>query len=453
MKIRRYGLSDAPRVIILACRIIIALLILAVVVVGLVAVLLRGSPIARGAPPADSREENAETELKKMAKRYAPIIFQEVDRGGKELRHAPRGREDFITAVDFDGDLKGANNWDNQSSHPLLPVVYYSLLQTATHTFISYSIFHPRDWSRLHMKKRSLLYSEHENDMESIQVVVERGDERQRVLLLLSQAHLKSHFAAAQDTGIEARKGVHLSGRPIVLFDENIRISSSGTHVGILIERKGHAIYSLGDGKKVRYRQKEGSVVRIEKKREGTARLMWERYPVVQYVPGDTPREPAIQLKKGMDQEFENGVPYVLESIYHTFWTKFEQGAPYNDDEAWALCGDGQLFDQSFNYRDALFELTGVPRHFDSDKASGPGKRDAGISPFALGLSLNPLKRSEETRVGLFFFNPAAGYKEYFRFPGAWSEPYTYNPYFISPLNMKRAKYPKVERSTARRGT
>lgn len=45
-----------------------------------------------------------------------------------------------------------------------------------------------------------------------------------------------------------------------------------------------------------------------------------------------------------------------------------------------------------------------------------------------------------DRRLGLFFFNPAAGYAECFSFPGDWSRKYMYNPYLTSPLNLKHGE-------------
>src|SRR5688572_28634242 len=45
-----------------------------------------------------------------LALRWAPVHYQDVDPTGS---HALGGASDFITRVDFDGDLNGRNNWDN----------------------------------------------------------------------------------------------------------------------------------------------------------------------------------------------------------------------------------------------------------------------------------------------------------------------------------------------------
>ena len=78
------------------------------------------------------------TELQ-IAAQFAPI-FQQT------LGEVPRA--DYITNFDFDGDWKGNNNWNNleNTSFPLKAFTYYSVLETSTHYFVHYAVFHPRDY-------------------------------------------------------------------------------------------------------------------------------------------------------------------------------------------------------------------------------------------------------------------------------------------------------------------
>jgi hypothetical protein len=57
------------------------------------------------AQPAHAAASRAE-----LALRWAPIHYQDVDATGS---HALGGKSDYITRVDYDGDLVGRNNWDN----------------------------------------------------------------------------------------------------------------------------------------------------------------------------------------------------------------------------------------------------------------------------------------------------------------------------------------------------
>lgn len=102
-----------------------------------------------------------------LALRYAPIHEQEVHTRG---RHALRGAADFITAYDFDGDDDASNNWDHAGDprFQLSAHAYYSVVETATHWFLTYQFFHPRDWSG------HFFETEHENDSEGVLLVVAR---------------------------------------------------------------------------------------------------------------------------------------------------------------------------------------------------------------------------------------------------------------------------------------
>jgi hypothetical protein len=113
-----------------------------------------------------------------LALRWAPIIYQDVDQtGGVEFIFdlksdtSAGGKSDYITAVNYDGDWNTENNWDNlERGHRLNAVVYYSVTTTATHWFILYSFYYPRDWHG------ELADEEHENDMEGFLAIVKRPD-------------------------------------------------------------------------------------------------------------------------------------------------------------------------------------------------------------------------------------------------------------------------------------
>ncbi len=88
-------------------------------------------------PPASHRE---------LARRYAPVIHQ-----------GAASTQDFITAVDFDGDWVGNNNWENQPTGDLSAHVYYSVVETETHWFLFYAIFPPATTPRTRAKNRTVV--------------------------------------------------------------------------------------------------------------------------------------------------------------------------------------------------------------------------------------------------------------------------------------------------------
>ncbi|HUP58154.1 MAG TPA: hypothetical protein VM598_11920 [Bdellovibrionota bacterium] len=111
-----------------------------------------------------------------LAARYAPMIFQHT---------GSHPKADAITNVDFDGDWSSNNNWDNLDRFEVPAFVYYSVIETESHYFITYAFFHPRDYAWL-----CFPWICHENDLEGAGLTVEKtaagpGD----VVYLETKAH------------------------------------------------------------------------------------------------------------------------------------------------------------------------------------------------------------------------------------------------------------------------
>jgi hypothetical protein len=104
-----------------------------------------------------------------ITQRYAPVLYQFVDRRGP---NGLDGRADYVTRVDFDGDWKAKNDWENAGRHPLAGAAYHSVVETKTHWFIVYMFYHPRDWAN------SLFDTEHENDSEGVLLAIQRDGTR-----------------------------------------------------------------------------------------------------------------------------------------------------------------------------------------------------------------------------------------------------------------------------------
>lgn len=179
-----------------------------------------------------------------LALRWAPIHYQDVDATGS---HALSGRSDYITKVDFDGDLNGRNNWDRtgQAGVSLAAHAYYSVVETSTHWYLTYLFFHPRDWT-----DHPFFETEHENDGEGVLLVVERDGSDYGVLrAAVTVAH--ADFFSYTPSG-----STWSSGRESV--DGTLQLQSS-PHDGFLHpvtaqEAKGHGLkaypqYNInGDG-------------------------------------------------------------------------------------------------------------------------------------------------------------------------------------------------------------
>lgn len=181
---------------------------------------------------------------REVAARFAPVFYQAL---------GEKPRSDYITKFDFDGDWRGDNNWENAGNEnfPLQAYVYYSVAETATHFFLYYAVFHPRDYKGGEVRgavlseliregvKRGGKYDPtgladeatlaHENDMEGALITVEkRGKDldHARVMFVDTLHHNEfSHYAAGGT--------------------EEARFSSieiEGQHPLLYIEPKGHGI-------------------------------------------------------------------------------------------------------------------------------------------------------------------------------------------------------------------
>jgi hypothetical protein len=94
-----------------------------------------------------------------LAYRWAPIHYQDSA--------ASKYTADYLSPIDYDGDWNTLNNWENLDAYAsgLVGTVYYSVVETGTHWFVTYAYFHPRDWK---------LFGPHENDMEGLLLTVNK---------------------------------------------------------------------------------------------------------------------------------------------------------------------------------------------------------------------------------------------------------------------------------------
>lgn len=111
-----------------------------------------------------------------LAAHWAPVIRQAT----------AHPRADFVTRFDYDGNWNGADNWDHLDSHPLAASVYYEVVETSTHWYLTYAMFHPRDYDRVDNPVTS-----HENDLEGVMVMVAKSAAPHGELVLMETI---SHF-------------------------------------------------------------------------------------------------------------------------------------------------------------------------------------------------------------------------------------------------------------------
>lgn len=335
---------------------------------------------SRGPDVPNRGAEIAHEQLTPIVDRYAPFIYASTEKCG--------GRQDIITNNDFDGDLAGNNNWENFERFELKPTVYYAILETETHYFISYHLFHPRDWDHFTF----WLNDTHENDGENFQVIIRKGDGR--VVLLWTQAHYRSRVHTRPGSGIEA--GAVRIAADFQTVDDGGIPSEIGTHACVFVESQGHGIYGTLDTDSEARLNADGSYGF-----KGKSGLLFR--PARD---GEGVREPG-NISSGESA-------YQLDSITVKLWPLLRDGK---------LTGDGKLLDGSYRYQDELVDIKQVPRFYDANRFSGPFGSDRGISPFALDFTF---KRGT---LGALFFNPAKRYAERLKISNAWSLRYINYPF------------------------
>lgn len=333
---------------------------------------------------ANRGESVAVEPLTTIVAQYAPFVYAATD---KRV-----GRQDIISNCDFDGDLVGNNNWENFDLFELKPTVYYSILETATHYFISYHLFHPRDWNQFTV----WLNDTHENDGENFQVVIRKTDGR--VVLLWTQAHYRSNAYTRAGSGIESNQ-IELSGE-FQTVDSNGVPNEAGTHACVFVEAEGHGIYgTLGPYSEVRL--------------DSNGRYSFKGESGLLFRPARNGEEVKEPLNTTLDD-----AAYQLDSVTLKLWPLLRDGQ---------LTGDGRLLDGSYRYQDDLVTIDEVPRFYDGNRFSGPFGSDRGISPFALDFSF------KAGTLGALFFNPARRYREVLKITDPWSDEYVHYPFARSP--------------------
>jgi len=156
------------------------------------------------------------------AARWAPVFYQDLADG--LLNNPSNRRRDLIAAINFDGNYDPFDNAENADSgqHPLTGSILYDVVETETHLYLLYSIFHPIDWNTTGA-------IDHENDMEHAWVIVQKmADGTREISAVLTQAH--GQLMAWSDT-LNSASGFSLSAGGLDL---------EGEHPRVFIEPKGH---------------------------------------------------------------------------------------------------------------------------------------------------------------------------------------------------------------------
>ena len=253
--------------------------------------------LAACAPVTPSVQHPTRAQLA-LAEHYAPVIY-----------HGTASDQDYLTRADFDGDWISNNNWENQPTGDLSAYVYYSVVETETHWFIFYSLFHPRDYEKHPCKEGGC----HENDLESVQLaVLKDGTEFGRLQAMETLAHNSIYLYPVDD---EVQGGY---------LKPDGRVRWEDGHPVIYVEPYGHGIR----GKRINL---------------GGHHLV--------YRVGEEAQRP-----QGLDGE----VTYRLISIYDTLWQRRDS------------IGDGKTFDRKFFYGRNILPAAFDGDTWGFDKANTP---------------------------------------------------------------------------------
>ena len=355
-----------------------------VIPIGLVVigVMLSGLHSAKVQPGATQPADRASA----VAARYAPVFLQELPQQGLAPAHW-----DYLCAMNFDGDWNPLNNLQNLEAEPdgqqWQPTVYYSLLETKSHFFITYTLFHPLEWSQeaQHVRKS------YENDIKTLQLVVKKDNKESSqgtIWLVAIQAHESVKFYKLAHARMSMNDTeTKFETVPIVLANEMGVPITGGTHPVIVIAQ-GHHYLGMPEERPDLFQDLGRCILK-----QGLTYLPIATSPLQQ--------EPQRPTKA-----------YHLDDIYETMWSKWREHA-------------AQFTIQSFfDYEDALLAHEAIPLYLANQPLEGTKSTlpNPNILPFAFGKGLH--KNSQ----GRFFFNPVDAYRNSFEVH-QWSLVYLFHPY------------------------
>jgi hypothetical protein len=162
-----------------------------------------------------------------LAYRWAPIHYQDTA--------ASDSTADYLGPVDYDGDWDTQDNWEDLPGHSgnLVGTVYYSVAETATHWFLVYAFYHPRDWK---------LSNPHENDVEGLLEVVRKdGSEFGTLEAIVTLAH--DNFYSFLPPGSPYTAGEEDVDGSVIMQDY-----AGAAHPTSLQEAKGHGCKAWSGG-------------------------------------------------------------------------------------------------------------------------------------------------------------------------------------------------------------
>ncbi len=340
---------------------------------------------------------------KQIAAQFAPVIYQGL---------GDQPRFDYLTNFDFDGDWKGDNNWVNagNKTHSLRAYVYYSVLETATHYFVHYAFFHPRDYKgglgkstlvdvlikegiRRAGKDPTGLADDvalsHENDLEGCLVVAEkRGNGLRKAVVQYVETMSHNRYLKYRPREVQGSVGelVEVKGQQPLLF----------------AEPKGHGVSSYTNSRE-----------QLKKSVNGTL--------IYSYA------------GKAEDPEKRRGdtLGYDLLAMQETLWQR-------------AQTGESETFAEVIDYQDvkvSIRQLEGNATRVEQSlgKLGAAFRGTIGFKNKARAPWGWYDDTEKDRPLGEWFFDPAAVIARHFNLEQTFAQAYTYHPFFnISSATRER---------------
>ncbi len=297
-------------------------------------------------------------ESMKLAEKYSPVIYQDVGR-------FPRA--DFIASVDFDNNIDPVDNRENLNAYPLVAAVYYAVVETPTHIFINYSIFHTVNYGWFLDETTDSA----ENDMTGLVVVIDKSDENAPPLLVVTYAREQFlHYASDQSVFPGTER-----------IDGKLRLENE-THPRVFIESGRHGCLVTSDLVIGEYTGESG---------------------------GDFPGKKGIVYRFEADPDEPEGpndrnAGYRLAPILESVWKLKD------------FVGKRSVFHSTFKMDNGC-------EYPDRFVSSTPGEK-GGRPPWAWDDI-----DDEGIRIGEMFFFPADVISKHLTMPAPFDRSYTYNPY------------------------
>lgn len=184
--------------------------------------------------------KNVQDKYFALAEHYAPFIAQET-------WFEPKA--DYLARFDFDGNWRGDDNWENLKTGSSQAFVYYAAMETESHWFLIYNLFHPRDYSDF-----CVVGTCHENDNEGLILTIRKDRSEFGKLEVMETLAHNNIYSFSNDNAI--KNGVHDIDGTIDLYDKDRPV--------VFIEAGGHGVFgsgakqSLFDAKKGEFRDNTG---------------------------------------------------------------------------------------------------------------------------------------------------------------------------------------------------